>query len=132
VSTYSPFDIRKFNIFMFTINLHNLIFHSFHGVHDEERILGNTFEVNVSVTFEPDQQVTTLEDTINYATIYEIIKQRMSMPTHLLETLVQEMTQEVYDFDNRIKSIAISVEKKNPPISNMEGSVSVHYKKPFN
>jgi dihydroneopterin aldolase len=116
---------------MFTINLHNLIFHSFHGVYDEERILGNTFEVNVSVEFNPDKPITSLEHTINYATIYEIIKQRMLMATALLETLAQELTQEIYNFDTRIKTISVSVEKKNPPISNMEGSVSVHYKKTY-
>lgn len=117
---------------MFTINLHNLIFHSFHGVYEEEQILGNTFEVNVSVSFEPDQPVTSLEHTINYAAIYEIIKQRMLLATPLLETVAQELTQQIYDFDNRIKTISVSVEKKNPPISNMEGSVSVHYKKHIN
>ena len=116
---------------MFTIHLHNLIFYSFHGVYDEERILGNTFEVNASLEFESDRPITSLEHTINYATVYEIIKQRMLLATPLLETVAQELSQQIYDFDNRIKNISVSVEKKNPPISNMEGSVSVHYKKPY-
>jgi len=116
---------------MFTITLHNLIFHSFHGVHEEEKILGNTFEVNVSLSFIPDQQIKTLEQTINYATVYEIIKTRMQVATPLLETLTADLAQEIQAFDNRVKSISVSVEKKNPPISNMEGSVSVHYKKDF-
>ena len=116
---------------MFTINLHNLTFHAYHGVYEEERILGNDFEVNVSVTFEADEPVTSLQHTINYVSIYKIVKQRMDVPLPLLETLAQELTQEIYDFDNRIKTISVSVEKKNPPISNMEGSVSVHYKKEF-
>ena len=116
---------------MFTINLHNLIFHAFHGVYDKERILGNTFEVNATVEFDPGEPVTSLEHTINYTTIYEIIKQRMLLATPLLETLAQELTHKIYDLDNRIKTISVSVEKKNPPITNMEGSVSVHYKKVF-
>ncbi len=116
---------------MFTINLHNLIFHSFHGIHEEERILGNTFEVNVNLSFITDEYITTLEQTINYATVYEIIKQRMQIATPLLETLVQDLANELKAFDNRIKSISISVEKKNPPIPNIEGTVSVHYKKDF-
>jgi 7,8-dihydroneopterin aldolase/epimerase/oxygenase len=116
---------------MFIINLNNLIFHSFHGVYNEESILGNTFEVNVSVAFEPNQPVTSLEQTINYATIYEIIKHRMSVATPLLETLAQELTQQIYDFDNRIKNISVSVEKKNTPITGIEGSVSVQYKKEY-
>jgi dihydroneopterin aldolase len=116
---------------MFTINLHNLIFHSFHGIHEEERILGNTFEVNVSLLLTADEQITTLEQTINYASVYETIKQRMQIATPLLETLVQDLTEKIRSIDNRIKSISVSVEKKNPPMANMEGSVSVHYKKDF-
>lgn len=116
---------------MFTINLHNLIFHAFHGVHKEERLLGNTFEVNISLSFIDDQPVKILEQTINYVTIYEIIKRRMQVATHLLEILVQDLTEEISTFDNRIISVSVSVEKKNPPIPNIEGSVSVTYKKDF-
>lgn len=100
-------------------------------MYDEERILGNTFEVNVAIGFDADKPVTSLDETINYASVYEIIKHRMTLPTPLLETLAQELAQRIHDFDNRIKNISVSVEKKNPPISNMEGSVSVHYKKEF-
>jgi dihydroneopterin aldolase len=116
---------------MFTINLHNLIFHAFHGLHHEEKILGNTFEVNVSLSLDQDQPVKSIDQTINYASVYEIVKQRMLRATPLLETLAQELVLEIYDFDNRIKTISVSVEKRNPPITNMEGSVSVHYKKSF-
>jgi len=116
---------------MFTINFHNLIFHAFHGVYKEEAILGNTFEINASLSFDTDQQITSLEQTINYAAVYEIVKQRMQKTTPLLETLVQDLAEDIRAFDNRINSITISVEKKNPPISNMEGSVSVTYKKDF-
>jgi len=129
MSTHSQFNIPTFD--MLTINLHNLIFHAFHGVHEEESILGNTFEINVSVSFDASEQIKTLDQTINYATVYEIIKQRMQIATPLLETLVQDLAKEISAFDNRINSIIVSVEKKNPPIPNMEGSVSVTYKKDF-
>jgi len=116
---------------MITISLHNLIFHSFHGVHEEEKILGNTFIVHISLSFHPAEKISLLEQTVNYASVYEIVKQRMSMPTALLETLAQDLAQELHAFDKRIKSISVSVEKKNPPIPNMEGSVSVNYKQDF-
>jgi dihydroneopterin aldolase len=116
---------------MITISLHNLIFHSFHGIHEEEKILGNTFTVNVSLSFQPAEKISSLEQTINYASVYQIVKQRMSLPTALLETLAQDLALQIHAFDKRIKSISVSVEKKNPPIPNMEGSVSVNYKKDF-
>ncbi|MEO7306717.1 MAG: dihydroneopterin aldolase [Ferruginibacter sp.] len=116
---------------MFTINLHNLNFFSFHGVHEEEKILGNNFVVHVSLSFNADGNVSALDQTINYASVYKIIKQRMLIPTALLETLAQDLAQEIYAFDKRIKSISITVEKKDPPIPNISGSVSVNYKKDY-
>lgn len=116
---------------MFTIKLHNLNFFSFHGVHDEEKILGNNYEVNIELSFDSAEQIKKLDQTINYASVYEIIKKRMSVPTPLLETLAQDLAQEIHLFDKRIRSVSVAVEKKNPPISNMEGSVGVTYMKDF-
>jgi len=116
---------------MFTIHLHNLKFFSFHGVHDEERILGNEYEVNASLSFEAAEKITALEQTINYVSVYEIIKKRMAIPTALLETLAEDLAQKIYSIDDRIRSISVSIEKKNPPIPNMDGSVAVSCTKKF-
>jgi dihydroneopterin aldolase len=116
---------------LFTINLHNLIFFAHHGIHDEEKILGNEYEVNVSLSFEAADQITALDQTINYVSVYEIIKKRMAIPTALLETLAEDLVQKIYFTDKRIKSISVSIEKKNPPIPNMESSVAVSCIKNF-
>ena len=117
--------------FMLTINLTNLIFYSYHGVHEEERILGNEFVLNVALSFEVAGHITELEQTINYASVYELIKLTMAIPTALLETLAQDLTQKIYAFDKRIKSISVSIEKKSPPLPNIQGSVGVTYIKEF-
>ena len=116
---------------MFTIHLKKLKFFAHHGLHEEERILGNNFVVNVSLSFAVEEKITALQQTINYATIYEIIKQRMAIPTALLETLAQDLAQTIYESDDRIKSITVSVDKKNPPMPNIQGSVGITYKKDF-
>ena len=116
---------------MFTIHLHNLKFFSFHGLHDEEKILGNDYEVNVDVTFTSKGLITVLQQTVDYVKIYSIIKQRMNIPTALLETVAQDLAQLLYDADNRITSININIKKVFPPIKNFKGSVAVSYKKDF-
>jgi len=58
---------------MFTIHLHHLRFFSFHGVHEEEGILGNDFEVNVDATFNSNETITRLHQTVNYVKVYDII-----------------------------------------------------------
>ncbi len=116
---------------MITIHLKDLQFFSFHGIHEEEKVLGNSFVVYATVSFEGSQKITALEQTINYASVYQIIKKRMDLPTALLETLVQDMVELIHALDDRIKSVAVNIEKKNPPIASMEGSISVHYKKEY-
>lgn len=55
----------------------------------------------------------------------------MLVPADLLETLAQEIAHAIYHFENRCQSISVSIEKKDPPIKNMQGSVSVIYKTAF-
>lgn len=116
---------------MFTIHLHNLKFFSFHGLHEEEKILGKEYDVNADVTFEENGLVNRLHQTIDYVKIYDIIKQRMNVPTHILETVAQDLAQLIYKADNRITSIHISIKKIHPPIAAFEGNVGVSYKKDF-
>ncbi len=114
---------------MFSIRLNKLQFFSFHGLHEEERILGNEYEVNISLTFDEKGAVTKIEETINYEEIFEVVKQRMNIPTALLETVAQDLANNICSTDSRIRSITVSVDKKSPPIANMEGSVCVSYTK---
>lgn len=116
---------------MITVHLHHLKFFSFHGIHEEERILGNEYEVNVEVAFDEKGIITKIDETINYVKIFELVKQRMNIPTALLETVAQDMVNQIHAADNRARAITVSVEKKNPPITNIEGSVGVTYTKEF-
>lgn len=113
---------------MFTIHLHKLLFHSFHGFYEEEQILGNEFEVNADVVIDTTEQITTLRQTVNYVTIYNIIKQGMLKSTPLLETVAQELSQAIHKIDKRIKSVSITIKKSSPPIENFQGIVGVSYK----
>jgi 7,8-dihydroneopterin aldolase/epimerase/oxygenase len=116
---------------MFTVHLNKLIFFAHHGVHDEEGIVGTNFEVSVSVNFNAPEKVVALNDTINYVSVFNIIKNRFAIPERLLETLAQHITADIYAMDNRITTINISIDKINPPISNFIGSVGVTYTKSF-
>lgn len=116
---------------MITIHLHELKFTGFHGVYEEEKILGNEYIINVSVQSDIKDHVTHLHETTNYVTLYEIIKKRMAQPSALLETVVQDLAVLIHESDNRVKSVDISIKKMNPPIMNFQGSVGVSYRKEF-
>ena len=72
--------------------------------------------------------VTSLDETINYATLYEIVKEEMNKPRDLLEILAQSITEKIQQTFPLIKEIEIRIEKKNPPIAGFIGSVAVSFK----
>ncbi len=116
---------------MITIHLHKLLFHAYHGLYIEEQILGNDFEVSADIEVALKGKVTDIEQTINYATLYGIIKERMQLSTPLLETVAHELTEVIHSVDERIKSVSISIKKLSPPLVNFQGIVGVSYKNEF-
>ncbi len=116
---------------MFTIHLHHLKFFAYHGLYEEERKTGNNFEMDVDVVADIPGSITKLEHTVDYAIVYEIIEARMKQPTALLETLVADLAGKIHEYDNRIKSVSISIKKMSAPIKFFNGVVGVSYKKDF-
>jgi dihydroneopterin aldolase len=114
---------------VFTIHLTNLQFHSFHGVYEEEKLLGNLYEVNVELMVDGIEPVTRLDQTVNYETVYAITAQRMTIPTPLLETVAQDLANLIYEANPRARSVKVNIEKKYPPVATIQGAVVVSYKK---
>ena len=116
---------------MFSIHLQNLQFFAYHGCHEEERILGNEFEVNADISIEGTQAIQQLDQTIDYATVFRIIKERMAIPVALLETLIADMAADIHAEFPSARSINISIIKKHPPITGIQGSVAVSLHKEY-
>ncbi len=116
---------------MFTIHLKNLQFFAYHGLHEEERILGNDYVVNLAVSYPSDKKITSLEDTLDYGELFAMTELKMSVPTALLETLAQELAQEIHERFPQVCSLSISIDKKNPPIPNIRGAAGVSITKSY-
>lgn len=113
---------------MLYVHLHRLRFFAHHGVFEEERILGNEYELDLSVGFEPVAvPVKQLEETLDYTKLYELVKRRMDQPTALLETIATELVEEIRSTDNRISRVSVSIKKLYPPVNSFEGSVGVSF-----
>ena len=115
-----------------TISLNNVRFRAFHGIHPDERQKGNDFVVNMQVSYEPGSgTVVSLDDTIDYVILFDIINIAMQRPVDLLETLVQTIAQNVSTKFPSVKEVTVSVEKLNPPIDDFSGSAAVKYRKEY-
>ncbi len=87
--------------------------------------------MDVDVVADLPATITKLEQTVDYALVYAIIDERMKQPTALLETLVHDLVEKIHEYDNRIKSVSISIKKLSAPIKFFNGVVGVSYKKDF-
>ena len=100
-------------------------------MHEEEQVLGSEYEVNVDIGISGDEKILHLHQTINYVSVYDIIKKQMDRPTPLLETLAQKITKQIKEIDTQIKSIVINIKKINPPVIAFTGNVGVTYSASF-
>lgn len=117
---------------LLTIKLNNLRFHAFHGLYHEEQNAGNDFIVNLSVTYLPAQSIVqTLSETLDYGALFEIIKTEMQKPRLLLETFVMEVAEIIYKRFRVIRTIEISLEKIQVPLSGFSGSAVVSFTKNY-
>ncbi len=114
---------------MLSIQLNNLTFFAFHGLYEEEKLIGGEFEVNISIDYMPQTPViTSITETIDYSAVYTLVKEYMSIPTPLLETLAMNIAHGVLQKFSLAERIEIFIKKVQPPFPNFEGNVQVMYR----
>jgi dihydroneopterin aldolase len=108
------------------IALNDLKFHSRHGLYAEETTAGGEFVVNVIINFNPAHlPVLSLDDTVNYVDVYELIKKRMDVAEQILEKLAYRIANDILQLDDKINTVEIEVFKQHPPIIQFNGRVGV-------
>jgi|TARA_B100001059_G_scaffold162528_2_gene162071 dihydroneopterin aldolase len=93
--------------------------YAYHGCLPEETKIGSDYEVNVHVEADINQSANSdiLSHTVDYVSINGIVKQEMAEPSKLLENVVVRIINEIIKNHSNIKSVEVSVAKKNPPIN---------------
>ena len=99
------------------IELKGMIFHAFHGVGLQERKVGNVYTVDLKFELDIGKAAETdhLNDTVNYASVYAIVKEEMAIPSHLIEHVANRIVRHIRTDFPQIKSIEIRLAKQNPP-----------------
>lgn len=114
------------------IELTGLRFSGYHGVYADEKKTGNEFEIDLVVTHPPFQGIIReLEDTINYVSLYALVKKEMETPRALLETLAMEIVEAIQAAFPLVRKVSIRIRKLHAPIAAFEGRVGVHYTRTF-
>ncbi len=100
------------------VSLEGLEFHAYHGVYPHERESGNWFEVDISVEtdFSDAAARDELAGTVNYETLFQIVKAEMEQPSKLLETVIGKIADTVLRDLPGVAAVAVTLSKVNPPI----------------
>lgn len=109
------------------IELKTMKFYAFHGVADQERRVGNTFIVDLVINVPLDKAISSdcIDDTVNYATLYELVKREMAVPSQLLEHVAGRILTSIKNHFPQIEEVEIKVSKMNPPFGGDVHSASV-------
>lgn len=112
---------------MCRITLNNMQFYAHHGCFDTEQKIGTYFTVDVEYTYDASEAIDTdnVEKAINYAEVYNVIKEQMMIPSHLIENVAYRIKKALLKEFSSISSAKVTVSKLNPPIGGDIEKVSV-------
>ncbi len=87
---------------------------AYHGWYDEERESGHWFSISLEAEISDRQTLTDdLAETFNYELIYQIVISEMKQTQKLLETVAENILNQVLHFD-AIKNCKVKIAKTEP------------------
>ncbi|MCS7074526.1 MAG: dihydroneopterin aldolase [Bacteroidia bacterium] len=112
---------------MAIIQLEGMQFHSKIGIYEFEKVTGGMFSVDVEMEIDisVSSKTDSLHDTINYETVYSVVKSVMENRYNLLEKVCHEIANQLLAKFPLIQHCKIAVHKYNPPVGGFTKKVSV-------
>ncbi len=110
-----------------SIFVRDLRLYAYHGVMAQERRVGGWFLVSLRVHYNIMRAMRSddVADTLNYATLCELVKREMSVPSNLLEHVAGRIAQSVLDAFPLVCKVDLTITKENPPMGANCGGAGV-------
>lgn len=109
------------------ITINGLKVYAYHGVHDVEQIVGQWYEVNLSlqIDFSNAEENDELSGTADYGLINDLVLSEMKIKSKLLEHVAGRIKKGLQSLFPSITSGEIKISKLNPPVKGAVTSVAV-------
>ncbi|MEA2641940.1 MAG: 7,8-dihydroneopterin aldolase/epimerase/oxygenase [Chloroflexota bacterium] len=101
------------------IRLNEMVFYGYHGVLDAERTLGQRFVVDVEMQLDlaPAGRSDDLDRTVNYAQVYETVREVLTgPPRRLIEAVAETIATRVLDEHALVGQVTVRIRKPEVPI----------------
>ena len=112
---------------MSIISIERMEFFAYHGCFEEEQIIGTNFLVDLFIEIETIEAEKTddLCKTINYQSIYLLVKKEMQQKSKLLEHLGRRILTSLKTEFPEIIDATVKISKLNPPLGGKMQNVSL-------
>ncbi len=103
---------------MSVISIEGMEFFAYHGCFKEEQIIGTKFRVDLFLETDTTtaENSDNLYDTVNYLSVYQVVKAEMEIKSKLLEHVGRRILNRVLDEFPLIINARIKIKKLNPPL----------------
>ena len=112
---------------MSKIKIEGMQFYAYHGCFEEERLVGTNFIVDciLAVNAREAAHTDSLEKTIDYQQVYQVIAKEMEQTSFLLENVAYRILKSLHVHFPTMTKTRVSVKKMNPPLGGKVESVKV-------
>lgn len=109
------------------ISVEGMEFFAYHGCFAEEQLIGTRFIVDFCLEADTIKAEISddLKQTINYQTVYQLVKKEMDVKAHLLEHVAHRILKSVTDAFPAISAAEVKIEKLNPTLGGKVDKVCV-------
>lgn len=102
-----------------SVEIERLRLRARHGVGEQERLVGNAFEVTVRMDYDvPDEAMAAdrMADFISYADVAQMVKDEMAVPSQLLEHVAWRIRCRLLGAFPQVTGGMVKVAKLTPPM----------------
>lgn len=101
------------------IELKEIKLYAYHGVDKQERTVGNNYKIRVKVKYNIEKagKSDSINDTLNYADLFDVIKCEMGIASNLLEHVAVRIVEAIKRNFKEVEGGELEIEKVKPPIS---------------
>ena len=99
------------------IKVENIRVFANHGCLKEETAIGSDYRVDLTIKADLSTSAISdeLKDTVDYVFLNKVVREEMSQPSKLLETVAQRVLTRIFDEDKLVRKATVSISKINPP-----------------
>ncbi|GAL65350.1 dihydroneopterin aldolase [Jejuia pallidilutea] len=109
------------------IKVENIRIFAHHGCLKEETKIGSDYRVDLKVkaNLQTSAKTDALQDTVDYVFLNKVVREEMSIPSKLLETVAKRILDRIFNEDKLVQKATVSISKLNPPIGGDVENVTI-------